>query len=1161
MSKKLKSKSAVKYFSLFLVFALILSFTAPVFAGFSDTEEHWAQSQISKWTEKGLAAGYQDGTFKPDKTISRAEFITLVNRALGLSKTVKASFKDVSSSDWFAQEIAKAAANGYITGYEDGTMKPNQNITRQEVAVILYRLLSLKAEAGVDAVSKFKDAGQIPQWSKEAVNVVVNKKYFSGYPDGTFGATKNTTRAETIAVLDRVVGQRYSEAGTYGPASGKQTLSGNVTITAADVKLQNVAITGDLFLTAGIGDGNVYLDGVTVTGDTIIKGGGEQSIHIANSSLGNVVVDRSDGKVRVVASGSTNIRVVRVDSAANLVEEDVDEDGDGFVTVYIEGDEEVELEGTFGTVSVESEGAQVNLTAGVVENIAVNGAGTTVNIAPAATVNNLFVNTSAAITGEGRVVKAVVVETAAPTVTFEKAPEKKEQVAAPVTPPPVGTSPVTPPPKSGGSSPAVTIKEISDQTVGKGKTLDILVNVSPDDVEISAESSDTSVATVTVTDYTITITGVNTGTAEVTVTGTKSGFITATKKFTVTVTYTAVSGVSLNVKTAHLAQNDTLQLTATVLPAGATNKNVTWTSGDESVATVSNTGLVTVVADTGTAVITATSVDNNTKKATATIKAYADQAAADTGAVADVKAELTTATLNPVEGTDNNVVPLAQAIANTVSTGVTIAYDSSANSQVGASGAITYGMTQVTGDVTFSITKGAATDTQAVSVVVPQSANAAAVTAAKNAVGALNPVAGTDTSIVTMAQATVNAAPGATGVTVSIVSSANANVNGDNGVITYSNAVVSGNVELRFTKGSASDTKTVVVNVPKSQASVALENEITAAQALHDGAVEGTDPGEYAPGSKATFQTAITNAITVRDNAAATQAEVATARDDLAAARTAFEAAQVETGAAITGIGTVATVLQMGETETRTAATTESGTITWSSTDPGVATINADTGEVTAVSAGTTTIKYMSTNGKGNLITITVYAAASIDNPTIGTVRVGSPNVTPTDFTNAGAGQTITWMSSDASKATINASTGEITAVAEGDTTISYRVIENATGKVVVKGEAAITVLPELIAYNVQVTLLMDLMGTKLSEVVVGSVAGQTADYTHSLAFGANETPQVSIGTPMELGGTDHLILKVYDSGVLIGSGTITFPAIGFSAQNDTFTIDELSLN
>lgn len=165
-------------------------------------------------------------------------------------------------------------------------------------------------------------------------------------------------------------------------------------------------------------------------------------------------------------------------------------------------------------------------------------------------------------------------------------------------------------------------------------------------------------------------------------------------------------------------------------------------------------------------------------------------------------------------------------------------------------------------------------------------------------------------------------------------------------------------------------------------------------------------------------------------------------------------------GDPITGLDVPDNVLQMGETETRTATTTEDGASDWtSSASSTVATIDAITGIVEAIGEGTTTIAYAtSTSGFVNSIEITVYAAAVTDNPAIGTVQVGEGDVTPTSFTAAGAGETIAWQSSNTDIATIIALTGVITPVEEGTTTISYEVEEDATGRIVAKGSLEITV-------------------------------------------------------------------------------------------------------
>jgi hypothetical protein len=113
-----------------------------------------------------------------------------------------------------------------------------------------------------------------------------------GFPDRTFQPLKPATRAEVIVILDKAlklkgnsaVATVYDKPGTYGPAQGKQAIDGNVVIKAAGVTLRNLAIKGDLRLGAEIGEGEVYLQGVTVAGTTNVEGGGANSVHFREAA-------------------------------------------------------------------------------------------------------------------------------------------------------------------------------------------------------------------------------------------------------------------------------------------------------------------------------------------------------------------------------------------------------------------------------------------------------------------------------------------------------------------------------------------------------------------------------------------------------------------------------------------------------------------------------------------------------------------------------------------------------------------------------------------------------------------------------------------------------------------------------------------------------------
>lgn len=218
-----------------LVLCIFLAFSGSAAAQPSDISGHWAEKQIADWLSKGLAGGYQDGSFQPDNQITRAEFMTLANRAFSFSSTAPINFIDVNSTDWHAAEVAKAMAAGYISGYEDNTIRPDNEITREEAAAMLVRICKLSTDH-FEVLNDFIDADSI-QWSKAAVASVVAMGYMNGYPDQTFQPAKPITRAEAISTLDRAKGGSGNHVEQMSPGVSGTTMEQKPasTNTAADV--------------------------------------------------------------------------------------------------------------------------------------------------------------------------------------------------------------------------------------------------------------------------------------------------------------------------------------------------------------------------------------------------------------------------------------------------------------------------------------------------------------------------------------------------------------------------------------------------------------------------------------------------------------------------------------------------------------------------------------------------------------------------------------------------------------------------------------------------------------------------------------------------------------------------------------------------------------
>ncbi|MPM70876.1 hypothetical protein SDC9_117837 [bioreactor metagenome] len=107
-------------------------------SSFSDISNHWAKNWIEEAVKLGFVSGYEDGTFKPDRTVTRAEFSKLLNSALHTENKADLTFTDVKKADWFYAEVQKSVASGFFSGYENNTFKPNNPIKREEVAKPMF---------------------------------------------------------------------------------------------------------------------------------------------------------------------------------------------------------------------------------------------------------------------------------------------------------------------------------------------------------------------------------------------------------------------------------------------------------------------------------------------------------------------------------------------------------------------------------------------------------------------------------------------------------------------------------------------------------------------------------------------------------------------------------------------------------------------------------------------------------------------------------------------------------------------------------------------------------------------------------------------------------------------------------------------------------------
>lgn len=170
--------------------------------GYIDIRDHWAQSAIQKLSDRHVVEGFGDYTFRPERTLTRAEAVTMIVRAFGYNKRKSVQFADLPGSHWAYDSISLGAQAGVVQGYPDGTVQPDRELTRVEMTVLVANALGISG----------KQRGNIPfadvasdYWATPILKQLKLEGLISGYDDDTFRPEQPCTRAELVALLTQVL--------------------------------------------------------------------------------------------------------------------------------------------------------------------------------------------------------------------------------------------------------------------------------------------------------------------------------------------------------------------------------------------------------------------------------------------------------------------------------------------------------------------------------------------------------------------------------------------------------------------------------------------------------------------------------------------------------------------------------------------------------------------------------------------------------------------------------------------------------------------------------------------------------------------------------------------------------------------------------------------
>ena len=188
---------------------------------FTDVDENTPEGKaIYKLAEAGVVNGNGDGTFAPSSGLTRAQLCKMINLVFGYTQADTVQFSDVSSTDWFAPYVLVAKKAGYITGYEDGTFRGNNNITRQEFCAILCRVVNV-----YDLGLKADITDEVSPWAYDYVNKIVTNSIMPLESGRTFRATQIMKRSEIAVVLANYV-KVPAVTPTVTPSTGSVSIGG-----------------------------------------------------------------------------------------------------------------------------------------------------------------------------------------------------------------------------------------------------------------------------------------------------------------------------------------------------------------------------------------------------------------------------------------------------------------------------------------------------------------------------------------------------------------------------------------------------------------------------------------------------------------------------------------------------------------------------------------------------------------------------------------------------------------------------------------------------------------------------------------------------------------------------------------------------------------------
>lgn len=367
---------------------------------------HWSADYMQNLYDRGLLSGDESGNLNPSNDITKAEFVAILNRAFGytdLGTMSKSSFSDITGEEWYARDIMIAQQEGYLygNGKESGASSP---LSREEAIVLLARNLQLTDTYVFE--DNFMDSKDIGTWSIGAVNTAVSKGFIAGYDDGTFRPQNNVTRGEVSRIMSNVVGELVDSPTdrSLSFVEGNVTISSSNVILRDTVIMGDLYVTGGVGY-GHIALDNVVVLGEIIISGTGKSHDGNSSVRFTDCTANKLTVAGGyDDFKTLLADGTTSFEEVFIVGNAYLEETSFYNGGFKNITFNstIPGAELI-LSGSFDNVRMLGVDNHLYLESGSIDTVYVDERAfdSTINIGGGTYIGQVYLDVGIHITGKG----------------------------------------------------------------------------------------------------------------------------------------------------------------------------------------------------------------------------------------------------------------------------------------------------------------------------------------------------------------------------------------------------------------------------------------------------------------------------------------------------------------------------------------------------------------------------------------------------------------------------------------------------------------------------------------------------------------------------------------------------------------------------------------